>query len=201
MNSFYRVIRGIVAPFVRFLMPFKVEGIENIPETDGAVICCNHISMSDPFYLSVAVKKRQIHYMSKYELFKNPILRFVLVRLGAFAVKRGTGDTSAIDTAIEIVKNGSILGIFPEGTRYTDGLPPRKAKSGVAVIVAKTNAIVIPTAICRKGKFCFFRKTVVRFGKPIETSELNITDGNRNELRAVTSVLTEKITELWELGI
>ena len=200
MNTLYKVLRAVITPFMKLFFPYKVYGAENIPLTGGIVLCCNHVSLSDVFYL-VVVCPRQINFMAKAELFRNPIARWFFTHVGAFSVQRGKGDIGAIDNAVSIVKDGNVMGIFPEGTRYIDGLPPRRAKSGIAVIVSRTGADIIPAAICRKGRFRIFKKTVVRFGKPIKATELHVEDKDRNTLKKATVTITEKITELWELGV
>ena len=115
------------------------------------MICANHISDIDPVFLLMA-QKRHIYYMAKAELFGSGIARwFFGKKFGAFPVKRGTGDTSAIDTSERIVKEGKLLGIFPEGTRSKDGKLGR-AKSGAALIASRTGSWIIPAAIQAKDQ-------------------------------------------------
>ena len=98
------------------------------------------------------------------ELFQNPFVGFIIRHLGAFPVARGKGDTSAIDTAVETVKNGRVLGLFPEGTRSHDDQLLR-FKSGAAVIASQSGGDLLPAAIwyeCKK----FRSRVVIRYDSP-----------------------------------
>ena len=113
--------------------------------------------------------------MAKAELFSKKIgAWFFGKQLGAFPVKRGAGDTGAIDTAKEIVNSGKLLGIFPEGTRSRDGQLGR-AKSGAALIAAQTGAAVIPVAIKAKDqKIRPFHKAFILIGPALTLEELHL---------------------------
>ena len=108
----------------------------------------------------ISIFKEQIHFMAKAELFKNGLFRVVLGSAGVFAVDRGKGDMGAINKAQSLIKEGKILGIYPEGTRHTEGAP-RRAKSGVAYIAMDTNADILPVSVYREGKYSIFRKTTM----------------------------------------
>ncbi len=198
MKPFYRFAKTVVHPFFRWLQPVKVIGLENIPENSGYILCSNHTSMTDPFF-AVTIFKKQIYFMAKIELFKNAILRFVLNAVGAFAVDRGKGDMSAIQKAEFLIKEGKILGIYPEGTRYKEGAP-RKAKSGIAYIAMDTKADILPMSIYREGKYNFFKKTTIRIGKLIPYESL-ISDErtDRGNLKYIVDTVTNAITDLWEM--
>lgn len=194
---FYLIIRAIIEPFARFFLRIKVSGKENIPKGGGYIICPNHISIADVFALTVF--RCHIRYMGKEELFKNPILGFLLKALGAFAVQRGKGDIGAIDKACEILQKGGIFGIFPEGTRSKDG-KPAKAKTGTAMIQMRTKAPLLPVSIrYSTGKFRLFCKTYIHIGKPIEYSEPAEGESMRSELRRITESLMGEINTLWEM--
>ena len=97
-------------------------------------------------------QKRHVFFMAKEEIFRNRLSSwFFGKQLGAFPVKRGAGDTAALDTARAIVGDGRLLGIFPEGTRSRDGQLGR-AKSGAALIAAQTGASILPAAIITKNQ-------------------------------------------------
>ena len=159
---FGRFLLWFFKPLAWLLFPFKTIGRENIPDTPGQpplVLCCNHISVIDPVFLEMC-QKRHVYFMAKEEIFKNRLATwFFAKQLGAFPVKRGAGDTGALDTARRIVEEGKLLGIFPEGTRSKDGRLGR-AKSGAALIAAQTGASVLPVAIATKNqKLRLFRPT------------------------------------------
>ncbi|KYG33120.1 lysophospholipid acyltransferase family protein [Alkalihalobacillus trypoxylicola] len=145
---------------------YKVEivGEENIPKEGGVVLCSNHISNLDPPLLG-AYLQRPIHYMAKQELFEKPILKGLLPKLGAFPVRRGMSDKQALRTAIQYLKDGEILGLFPEGTRSKDG-KLGKGLSGAGFFALRSKATVIPCAIV--GPYQKFKVVKMVYGKPID---------------------------------
>ncbi len=198
MKPVYRLVRGVIYPIFKWMLPVKFVGFEEMAQKGGYILCANHTSMSDPCFISVKMK-RQIYYMAKAEIFKVPIIKNIAQGAGAFAVDRGSGDVSAIEHAESIIKRGHILGIFPEGTRHKTGAP-RKAKSGIAYIAMHTKADILPVSIYRDGKFSIFKKTTVRCGEIMPYSELideNVTD--RANLKNIANRVTEEITKLWEM--
>ena len=198
MNPFYKIARGIVYPFVRLLFNIKVKGIENFPLDKPFILAPNHTSLSDPVFLAIICKK-QLHFMAKIEVFRTPVLKHIAKWAGAFAVDRGKGDTGALDTARDIIRQNKILGIFPEGKRYFEGAP-RMAKSGVAHIVMDMKTDILPVSIYREGKCRLFSKTTIRFGKMLTYAELvDENETPRQNIKNITHTLTEKITELWEM--
>lgn len=198
MTFFYRVIRAIVSFFTRIFFRVKKYGVHNIPKDGAVILCCNHTSISDILFMAILCP-RQIHFMGKDELFKNKILAFLFKKLGAFSVNRRTGDKCAINKAEELLNNGKILGIFPEGTRYTDGAP-HKAKPGTAMLALSTKAPILPCAVYRDtAKVKLFQKATFRFGAPIYYDEYVGEDEGKTAIRRVSALITEKITELWEM--
>ncbi len=198
MTPFYRVMRAIVSVPVRLYFRINKYGVHNIPKEGPCIICCNHTSISDILFLGVLCP-RQIHFMAKDELFKNKLLAWLFTKLGAFAVNRRTGDKGAINRAEEILSEGKILGIFPEGTRHP-GDAPHKAKPGAAMLALSTKAPILPAAVYREvGKVKFLQKASFRFGTPISFEEYGSEDVGKTAIRRVSELITEKITELWEM--
>lgn len=201
MSCFYRFIRGVAKVVLTPLFRVKIIGLENVPQNGGVILCANHTSLTDPIFLAINIK-RQIHFMGKAELFGNFFTKWFFNKLGAFAVKRGKGDTGAIKTGEDVIKNGGMMGIFPEGTRYLEGAP-RKAKAGVAMIAASTKADILPVSIFREGKIHLFSKTTIRFGEviPFEELKLNSEEGaKKSSLRYASELIMERITKMWEMG-
>lgn len=195
MNPFYRCMRAIVVPIAHLVFPCKFLHREKMPKNGRLIVCSNHISAIDPVYLGVALN-RQLHFISKAELFKNKLLGWFLKKLGAFPVVRGTGDSEAKNTALEILEEEKVLGIFPEGTRSHDGNLLRP-KSGMMIFANKTHSPIFPAAIVTKnGKVRPFKKTVVSFGTPITPEELGLTGSDspaemRNAARKVMEIIAE----------
>lgn len=197
---FYRVIRAIVMFLFWFPFKIKVEKHAEWKDGQGYILACNHQSFLDPIFLGIAVKdkKRKLSFMAKEELFRVPVLNWLIKGLGAFPVSRGKGDTGAIDHAVAIVKDGGVLGIFPEGTRYKDGKLHR-LKSGAVVVASKTGGDMIPACILY-GKRRFLRKEVtVIFGEPIENGKLALDGVSKSALRAANKLLGERIAGLMEV--
>ncbi len=196
-----RFLIRLLSPPLRLIMRVKVVGAENIPQTAGQpplVLCCNHISNWDPVLLEI-VQPRHVYFMAKAELFCNKLFSWFLGKqIGAFPVKRGTGDTGAIDTAKALVSEGKLVGIFPEGTRSKDGKLLRP-KSGAALIVSRTGASVLPVAITAKNqKIRPFCKTTVTFGKPLSPQEMHTEDQSAPDLRYATRKIMSVIAEMIE---
>lgn len=120
-------------------------GFEHIPRTGGVIVCSNHISHLDPPAVGAGMS-RQVHFMAKEELFKVPVLGELIRRVGAFPVMRGTADRRALKRAIELLNEGRVVGLFPEGTRSPDG-KLRCPEPGVGLIVLKSGAPVVPAAV------------------------------------------------------
>jgi len=169
----YRIIR-ITGLVIFSLLGLKRQGMDNLPRQGPAIVVANHISNWDPLILGFALP-RPLCYMAKAELFSMPVLGRLLPMVYAFPVKRGTVDRQAIKTALENVKMGRILGIFPEGTRnLKDG--PIEIKPGAALIALRAGCPVIPAAcIGTRGVLpCgWFRTLKIVLGKPVEISGLS----------------------------
>lgn len=181
---------------------YKIEyvGTENVPDKGGFILAANHVGTLDPVFIAVGVKNRQIHYMGKKELFENPFTNWLFTKANAFPVARGKADSASLNYAIRDVKEGNILGIFPEGTRSKDGKMGR-AKRGVAVIAKEAKADVLPVAFCSTDNFKKGTKLTVRFGKMIPFSELNLNDESSSEdLKAAAKYIMEKVAALQEEG-
>lgn len=195
---FGRFLLWLFKPLYWLLFPYKVEGREHVPPESGkpVVLCCNHISLLDAVYLLMS-QKRHIYFMAKAELLEGRFKHWFLAKvMGVFPVKRGTGDTGAIDTAVQLVKEGKMMGIFPEGTRSKDGKLGR-GKSGAALIVSRTGANVLPVGIKTKDqKVRMFRRVTVTYGEPIPFEDLRLDNTERPDLRYASRLIMGRIGSL-----
>src|SRR5690554_4580945 len=116
----YYVGRELYRVYLRLLFRTKVEGRENVPTEGGVLLVANHASYLDPPLLGGAVD-RPVHFMAKAELFELPFLKWAMPRVKAFPVHRGGADRRAIRSAISLLQEGHVVGIFPEGGRTRDG--------------------------------------------------------------------------------
>ena len=196
-----RFILFVLKPVFWLLFPYKTVGKKNIPPAkDGMriIMCSNHISDIDPVFILEA-QRRPVYYMAKSELFPNKLATwFFSTVFGAFPVQRGKGDSGAIDKSVQLVHDGKMMGIFPEGTRSRDGSLGR-AKSGAALIASASGAHILPVAILTKSqKVKLFRKTTIIFGEPMSPTELHLDDAEKPDLRYASRRIMERIGELME---
>ena len=152
---------------------YRVEYInkDNVPSTGGYILAPNHRGLSDVIFIAHGVPKRPILYMAKQELFKNKLLAWFFKKCGAMPIERGTGDMTTINDFIGKIKDGNLVGIFPEGTRG-DNIRPARGKSGTALIAKQADCGVIPCAIIYEGKLRPFKKIKICYGEPISSEEL-----------------------------
>lgn len=190
------IIARILAYIV--LMPLffvRVRGRKNARVVGGSVIIANHKSNWDPIVLGHSVTAKPISYLGKEELFANGIVSWFLHRLYCIPVARKKGDLVAIKTAIKALKEGKMLGIFPEGTRSRTGelLP---FEQGAALMALKADVPVIPVYI--KGGYKLFRPVLVTIGVPIDLKE--ITDGKTDSkaIQKATDYLYRTVKEMSE---
>lgn len=160
------IVKLIFFMFFSIFYRVQIIGKENVPKEGAALLCSNHVSELDMFFIGYKLK-RLIRYMAKEELFKNPILRIIMKSLGAFPVKRGKGDIGAIKTSLKLLSEGHIVGIYPEGTRRKIAEKTNKEvkiKAGVAFLAQKSQVPILPVLV--HGNHKLFGKIKVIFGEP-----------------------------------
>ena len=188
-NRFYRFCCAVMKPIYNLFLPSRVSGLENVPDEGGFILCANHLSNRDPFYVAHCCPKRRFHYMAKAELFRFKPLAWFMNLLEAFPVDRGHNDLNAVRTALKITGEGHALGIFPQGTRSRDN-HRTPMLGGVSLIAMRAKVPVIPCYI--DGPYRLFRRTRVCFGKPVELADL----GRRMDsdtLRAATQRIEDAV--------
>ncbi len=182
----YKILQKMIKGATKIYIRPKYEGLENIPAEGPYIFAGNHVHLLDPGPL-ISLTKRNIHFLAKSSLFKFP-QSLLFKNMGLIPVNRDSKDRAAYDKAIEYLKNGEIIGIFPEGTRERGrGLLP--FKTGAVRMAYETNTPIIPFALI--GKYRPFRKSLtVRFGTPYKAKE-DIYKSN-DELREIIRKLLEK---------
>ena len=190
VSPLYRVIGTLSIPVVKGLYRLRARGLEHLPE-GGFVLAANHTSNFDPWPLGIPfLPDRQLRFMAKVELF-NPVLAPILRAGGAFKVRRGEGDVEAMQTAVELVREGEIVVMFPEGTRQTKGLVKRhtaRRHTGAARIALTANAPLVPAAIAGTDRLLRLGPLRVAYGPPIDLSDL---DGQ--DLKSAARLATERL--------
>ena len=166
---------GVVSwPLMRLLYRLEAHGVERLPER-GFVMAANHTSSLDPWPLGFPLwPKRQLHFMGKVELF-NPVLGPILRAGGAFPVRRGEKDVHAIETAVELCREGKIVAMFPEGTRKTKGLIKKfehRPRTGSARIALAAEAPLVPAAIKGTDRLSRLGGIKVAYGDPVPVDDL-----------------------------
>ncbi|NLY08455.1 MAG: 1-acyl-sn-glycerol-3-phosphate acyltransferase [Tissierellia bacterium] len=166
----YNAVKFIFKIYFSIFYNIQIHGIPpEIIQNRGHLICCNHRHWSDPIILSICIKE-PIHWLAKIELFKNSILKRLLTSVHAIAVDRHAGDMKSLRIAIKELKDGTTVGIFPEGTRLKrDDI--NAAKPGIALLAMKSNAIICPAAI--RSSFKLFSTINVYWGEPYSLEDRN----------------------------
>lgn len=162
--KFYRFARMAVRSILKPLYRIETKGIEHFPKSGGVLLCTNHISNLDPPVVGITCP-RPVSFMAKEELFKAPVLKWILPHVRAFPVKRGMSDRGALRTGLKVLKDGHVVGLFPEGTRSKTG-EVGKGLAGAGFFALRSEAVVLPCAIV--GPYKPFRKVKVIYGPPID---------------------------------
>ena len=196
MTKFYRIIYTIVAPIIHLLFPCRTVGAENLPE-GGVLLCANHASGWDPIIIALSLPRNsRLTVMAKDQLFRIPVLGFLLRKLGIFPVKRGGNDLTAIKTAMKVLTGGNRLLVSPEGTRVEEQ-GEVEAKGGVTMMATRTGVPMVP--VYCGGKHKFLRKTTIVFGDPY----VPVIAGRRptpDENRAIAAEILKRIYALREVN-
>jgi len=159
----YNFCRALLRGLYRLLFRLEAVNTEHVPSEGGVLLCSNHVSLFDPPTVGVLLE-RKVHFMAKQELFKIPLFGKLIHELGAFPVKRGGVSKESIKISLNILRDGKVMGIFPEGSRNSAG----EGKKGAASFALRSGAAVVPVAII--GDYRLFRKVKVVYGKPIDVT-------------------------------
>ncbi len=160
----YYLGRFLFYIYLKLFYRLRIHNAEQIPGRKPFIICSNHIKWIDPATIGAAIPARyRIRFMAKKELFSYFILSFLVRKAGAFPVNRKQADYSAIKKAYQLLKEGQVLGLFPEGSRSING-KLQKAYNGSALIAVRSGVPVVPIAIV--GPYQLFKPLHVYIGPP-----------------------------------
>jgi 1-acyl-sn-glycerol-3-phosphate acyltransferase len=192
---------AVVSPVLHTYFQGRIYGAEKVPQSGSLIVVSNHASDFDPPMLSNCMR-RPVAYMAKEELFQVPVLKHAITLYGAYPVKRGSADRSAIRAALASLEQGWAVGLFITGTRTPDGRVT-DPKLGAAMIAAKAQAPLLPVSLW--GTHQIFKKgsalpravpVTVRVGDLIPPPRST----EREELESVTQTCANAINGLLDLG-
>ena len=187
---FYNVMAGLVKIFLFPFYRIKVFGKENIPEGKDIIVCANHWSNLDPFFLAISLPIK-FNFMAKKELFEIPVLRGILSKAGVFPVDRQGSDIKSLRHAMSVIKDGKTLGIFPEGTRVKE-VNRENMHEGVGFIALKSYADILPVEIITSYRL--FSKVEIHVKEPIKIETYSGLK-NKEAMNRISDDVFEKIYE------
>lgn len=201
MRLHYRLSWLFLNLIARLFFGFRVFGRELVPRDGAVIIASNHISYCDPPIVGSGVP-REVYFLAKEELFRNRAFGWLIRQYNAIPLKRSVGDVGAVKKAVELLRQGRAVLMFPEGTRSLSGRL-LKPKPGVGMIASLTSAPIVPAYVHGTNQLgkAFLRRTrfEVRFGKPINPNEIVITGGTKREqYLAISEEVMKRIAQLAE---
>ncbi|MBI4677094.1 MAG: 1-acyl-sn-glycerol-3-phosphate acyltransferase [Elusimicrobia bacterium] len=196
-----RLSQAMASALARSFWRLEVKGLENVPREGPLIVASNHVSVCDGPMLTIALGQgRCLRFLAKTELFRVPLLGWWLEEVGNIPVDRGRGDVPAMRAAVEMVRRGGCLGVFPEGTRGVGGATPgrrpgqpRAVKPGVGFLARETGARVVPARLVNTDRFPAPHRIEVRFGEPMKFEG---DAGDRSACQDFAHALMERINTL-----
>jgi 1-acyl-sn-glycerol-3-phosphate acyltransferase len=205
----YWIVKAILSPILRLVFRPWVSGLDNVPTSGPVIFASNHLSFCDSFFLPLMVPRR-ITFLAKSDYFtgrglKGRLIAGFFTLVGQVPIDRtgGLASEMAIQTGLRILRDGHLLGIYPEGTRSPDGRLYR-GKVGVARMALEAGVPVIPVAMVDTAKLQppghpipkLGIRPGVRIGKPLDFSRFAGMEGDRFVLRSMTDEIMYEIMEL-----
>ncbi len=199
----YKIFRGTLAFLLKYVFRIEVEGAENFPKHGSAILAPNHRSLIDHFVIG-ALTKRQVWFMGKAELFENKYAAKLLNALGAFPVKRGKPDRASLQRCLELLAQGNLVGIYPEGTRKPDSRFD-EVEEGFAYIAVRSGAPIVPIGMSgteavfpKDRKLPRVVKIRVVIGKPFRLTAQTSGVLPRTKLREATAHAQQNLSAVME---
>ena len=187
----YRFLVSIVSVLVKLIYRVKINGIENLKDDQPFIISANHIHIFDPVILAT-LTKRQIFFLSKKELFEKKLFAKFFGELGGIPIDRDNTDIKAIKSCFRVIRDGNILGIFPEGTRVKT-IDINNMKKGVALIALKNKVNILPIHI--EGTYRIFSKITVDIYPMIEINNFE----NMEDSEAIDKLTEELFNQIYQV--
>ena len=206
---FYWTLKFVLlGPLLRLLFQPRIEGLDNIPNSGGALLASNHLSVSDSFFMPLMVPRR-VTFPAKREYFTGTGIKGLLQRwffsgVGQVPIDRSSASAAqaALDTCVRLLRSGHLVGIYPEGTRSPDGRL-YKGKTGIARMVLEAKVPVIPVAMFGTDRANPIGSRIwrpypvrIKVGKPLDFSRYEGLGGDRFIERAITDEIMYALMEL-----
>ncbi|MDQ3757507.1 MAG: 1-acyl-sn-glycerol-3-phosphate acyltransferase [Actinomycetota bacterium] len=200
----YWVLKAILTPILRFLFRVRAEGLEHVPTSGPVILASNHVSFSDSIFLPLVLRRR-VTFVAKAEYFEDKKTAWFFRAVGQIPIKREGGSASqrALASAGEVLQQGGVFGIYPEGTRSPDGRL-YKGHTGVARLALQHRVPVVAVAMVGTreaqpiGQVVprFFMPITVRFSKPMTFERYYDRAEDPRVLREITDSIMFELREL-----
>ena len=200
----------VIGPLLTTVFRPWITGLENVPRTGPIIVVCNHLSFVDSIFLPLMID-RQMAFLAKSDYFtgkgiKGWLVRFFMTSAGQLPIDRTGGKASeaSLNAGLQILAEGGVLAIYPEGTRSPDGRMYR-GRTGVARMILEANVPVIPAAVIGTEKVMPLGSTIpkvhrvgVVIGKPLDFSRFEGMESDRFVLRSITDEIIYEMNKLSE---
>jgi 1-acyl-sn-glycerol-3-phosphate acyltransferase len=200
-ERFYKLSHATLGPLIRGAWSIEASGREHIPDEGAAILASNHLSFLDHF-VKPAVVDRPVYFISKAEHFDVPVQAWLFEQWGVIPLRRGEGDEEALERAVEVLDEGKLFCIYPEGTRSLDGRL-HKGHTGVARLALGVGVPVIPVGVegtyeaLPKGQLApRFPDVEVRFGEPLTFEDHHGQQDDYETCREATDEIMDAIQKL-----
>lgn len=180
------IARIVLFPFYRI----RVHGLDKLNKDEPVIVCANHWSNLDPFFLAIALPLR-LNFMAKKELFEIPILKNLLKAAGVFPVDRHKNNMKTLRYSVNLIKDGNNLGIFPEGTRVK-AIDRSNLKEGVGFIGLRSKADIVPVEIL--ASYRLFSRVDIFVNEPIAMKKYS----NLKSKEAMVKISDEIYEDIYE---
>jgi len=192
----YSICRGVAAFLFHCLFPVRFHDEERLGNAKAPyIVMANHQSWIDPVILAVPCKDYEIRFVGKKELTKNKIMAWLVKQLHMITVDRHNSDLQAMRLCTKTLREGQVLGIFPEGTRHLPDLMS-EVETGTAVLALRAKVPLIPVYI--SGKLKLFKTTHVYVGEPMDISDLSSQGFDTEIVQALTGRIRDTFLSMRE---
>jgi 1-acyl-sn-glycerol-3-phosphate acyltransferase len=198
------LVKAVLTPIIHLCVRVKVEGRDNVPRRGPVIIACNHRSFLDSIFIPLVVHRR-VTFVAKAEYFDDPKTAWFFRGVGQIPIRREGGSASerALASATEVLENGKVFAIYPEGTRTRDGLLHR-GHTGIARLAMRCNAPIVPVGMIGSDEVQpvdsklpkFGKHVTIRFGPPIDPERYRGMENDRLALRELTDEVMYEICQL-----